>query len=446
MSSTKSHWPLSLLGGGVSLLNMFLPMILVRTLAPEAIGHYKIFFLYLMVMPLLFMSAGITNGLSYCVGYDEKKTAAFRNSWTILLVIASMVLASGIISYPALIKWLDWNPYFLRLFIWSAFVQILATFFEEATIASGQIWRGALFLSGFDLLRNMSMLSAALVYGTIEAVFWANMIVVTIKVALGFIIGYREGFQRFDWNPEFRKGVLRYAFPVSLSGVLTIVTNYNDQFLLTSMIPPAAFAMYSMGCLSLPPLLILEQAVNRVLIPRMSKAFATGRGNEASQLLREATSELSWLFIPSATGLFVFADPIITLLFTKAYLAAAIFLKISAFRWMNLALPFDAVARARGKSGWIFRQYVIFSIISTCLVIALAKAFGATGAILGSVTAGYLMRFAAIGAIKKAEGWSLKEMLPWNDWGRYYFFALVASGAALLIKPYIGDGTGGRKW
>ena len=446
MSSTKSHWPLTLLGGSVSMLNMFLPLFLVKTLAPEAMGHYKIFFLWLVIMPLFCLTTGIPNGLSYWVGHDEKKLKAFRTSWTILLLIAVTFLSASVIAYPALIKWLDWNPYYLRLFIWSAFVQILATFFEEATVSQGQIWRGALFASGFDLTRNMSMLVAVLIFRNIAAVFWANLIVVTLKVLVGFIMGYRDGFQRLEWNPQSRAAVLRYAFPASLAGALGIVTNYNDQVMLSTMISPADFALYSMGCLSLSPLMLLEQAVNRVLIPRLSKAFATGRTGEARQLLREATSELSWIFIPSTTGLIIFAEPIITLLMTKAYLPAAIFLRISALRYINLSLPFDAVARARGKSSWVLRQFVIFGVISTSLVFILTKQFGAVGAIIGAITSGYMMRFTAVASIKKTEGWALSEMMPWGDWGRYVAFALLGTGAAFFIKPYVNDGKGGLKW
>ncbi len=428
------------------MLNVFLPIFLVKTLAPEAMGHYKIFFLYLVLMPLIFMASGIMNGLSYWVGHDEKKTKAFRSSWTILLLIATTMLAAGVIAYPALVTKLALNPYHLRLLIWSAYVQILSTFFEEATVSQGLIWRGALFQSGFDFARNMSMLAAVLIFRTIEAVFWANLIIVTLKVICGMIVGYREGFQRLNWDSDVRMAVLRYAFPASLAGVLLAVMNYNDQLLLSSMIPPAEFALYAFGCLSLPPLMLLEQAVNRVMIPRLSKSFATGRTGEARQLLREATSELSWIFIPSATGLIVFAKPIILLLLTPAYLPGVIFLRISALRYITLSLPFDAVARARGKSGWVLRQFLTFGLISTSLIYIMTKNFGAVGAVTATVVAGYMMRITAISSIKKSENWKLKELLPWNDWLRYVIFALIGTGAALLIRPYVGNGEGDRRW
>ncbi|MBI3544696.1 MAG: lipopolysaccharide biosynthesis protein, partial [Deltaproteobacteria bacterium] len=386
------------------MLNLIVPLFLVRLLTPEAIGQYKIFFLYLVLVPWFFLTAGIPNGLSYWAGHDEKRLSAFRTSWTFLVLIATVVLALGIVAYPGLRLWLDWNPFHLRLFIVSAFVQCLSTFFEEAAIAQGMIWRGALFTSGFDLARNMGMLGAALYFKNIEAVFWANFVVVGSKVALGWAIGYKEGTQRLEFSPEMRQAVVKYALPVSFSAALGIITTYNDQLILSSMIPAADFAMYSLGCLTVPPLLIIETAINRVLIPRMSRAFATNKPAEARLLLREATSELTWLFLPSTVGLVLFARPIVLLLFTAKFIGATIFLRISAFKYLQLALPFDPVARARGNGKWILRQLIVFSVVSIGLVIALTKAIGAAGAILGLLTAQYLMRFSSMKNIKATEG------------------------------------------
>lgn len=43
-SQHPSHWPLTLLGGMSSLLNLFLPVVLVRVFTPADVGVFKIFF------------------------------------------------------------------------------------------------------------------------------------------------------------------------------------------------------------------------------------------------------------------------------------------------------------------------------------------------------------------------------------------------------------------
>ena len=446
MAPGKSHWPLSLIGGAVSMANLFLPLVLVRTLPPEFIGQYKIFFLYLVLVPWFVMAAGLTNGLSYWAGHDDRKIPAFRNSWTMLVFIAGVVLLVGTLGQSMIMKWLGWGPTEMRLFLWCAFVQILSTFYEEASISQGHIWRGALFSSGFDLTQNTAILTAALIFKSVEAIFWANLIVMTTKLGLGITLGYREGFQRFSRNSELRKAIMRYATPVSVSAALQAVMNYSDQLLLAGLIAADQFAIYTLGCLSIPPLLIMETSVNRVVIPRLSRAFALGQSDQARQLLRESTSELSWIFIPSSMGLFIFADPIVQLLFTAKYAAAAIFLKIGAFRWILMALPLDQVPRARAKGGWILKQLSVFSVVSVVLVFVFAKLFGAVGAQIGILSTIALTRINAIFYLRRTEGWGLRKLLPWGDWGRYVFFGLAGTAASYLVKPYIGDGLGGLRW
>ena len=446
MAPNRSHWPLSLIGGGVSLANLFLPLVLVRALPPEFIGQYKIFFLYVVLVPWFVMTAGLTNGLSYWAGHDDKKIPAFRNSWTILFSIALVVLTAGVLGQSMIAHWLGWSTTETRLFLWCAFVQILSTFYEEASVSQGQIWRGALFSSGFDLSQNTAILTAALIFRNVEAIFWANLIVMTTKLVLGVGLGYRAGYQRFDRDPVLRKSILRYATPVSVSAALQAIMNYSDQLLLAGLIAADQFAIYTLGCLSIPPLLILETSVNRVVIPKLSRAFATGAPDEARKLLRESTSELPWIFIPSTLGLMIFAEPIVQLLFTSKYAAAAVFLRVGALRWILMSLPLDQVPRARARGGWILKQLSVFSAVSVALVFVLAKLYGALGAQIGILSTIALTRINAIFYLRRTEGWGLRKLLPWRDWATYAFFASLATAASYLIKPLIGDGQGGLHW
>src|SRR4051794_25866951 len=94
-TAAKSHWPLSLLGGAVSLLNLLLPLVLVRLLTPTEVGHYKIFFLYLVLAPWFCLTAGITSGLGHWAGREDRRLGAFSSSWTLLLLVAGIALIAA---------------------------------------------------------------------------------------------------------------------------------------------------------------------------------------------------------------------------------------------------------------------------------------------------------------------------------------------------------------
>ena len=59
----SSHWPITSTNGAAALFNLFLPLVLVRILSPDQVGRYKIFFLYVMLSPGLFLVTGLNNGL-----------------------------------------------------------------------------------------------------------------------------------------------------------------------------------------------------------------------------------------------------------------------------------------------------------------------------------------------------------------------------------------------
>lgn len=437
-TESRSHWPLSLLGGGVSLLNLALPLVLVRLLTPDEVGRYKIFFLYLALFPLFAMTAGLTNGLAHWAGHSAQRVQAFRSSWTLQVLAALIVLGVGHALAPQAAEVLGWSLSQMRLFVSGGAIVLLAGFFEEATVATGQIWRGALFNSFFELARGGTILACALVFRSIEAVFLGYIVMMAVKLALGSGWGFAEGFQRLQWEAPSLKSVFAYALPVSLSAALSIISGYADQLVLSRTLSAAEFASYSLGCLLVPPLIIFEQSVNRVLIPRMSHDFAEGRGTSARALFREAMSELSWLLIPSAFGTMLFAPEIVDLLFTDRYASAADYLRVFAFSHLVNMIPYDVVARARGNARVIFTQIATTSAVSLLTIYPAAHFFGPMGALVTVTAIAFCLRVGSLQWVRVREGWSFSKMLPLRDWLQYCLAALVATSVALALRFPLG--------
>ena len=67
----EGHWPIFILSSFSSIANLFLPIILTRLLTPEDIGIYKVFFLYLMLLPFLFSQEDLF--ILYITGLEKKK-------------------------------------------------------------------------------------------------------------------------------------------------------------------------------------------------------------------------------------------------------------------------------------------------------------------------------------------------------------------------------------
>ena len=434
-TSQATHWPLTLTGGVVSLLNMLLPLVLVRVLDRPAMGTYKAYFLYMALIPWVFLTAGIGNGLSHWAGYDAKRRLeSTRASWSALMALSTVCLTIGLLFQHQIASFLGWSILQCRMLMAGGLMLMISGFFEEAAVSWGAVRRGAWFSSGFDLTRTVSMAYAAWRFRSIEAVFIAHVCVLAVKFSVGVFWGHRLGFQRLVFDKKVLVPVLKYAMPVSLAAAVSVATSYSDQILLSRWMGPGDFALYSFGCLLVPPLMIFEQSVNRVLIPQLSKAFVEGRTADARRKYKDATAELAWLHIPAAIGLAMFAEPVVELLYTSQYQGSAVFLRLYALNYFFNHLPYDALDRARARGGAILMRLTFFACVTPVLVFTLLRLNGPAGAMLGAVLGNALMRWSSIVTNARIEGWAPWSVLPFRLWLGYGAAATIAAAAAYLVR------------
>lgn len=431
------------MGGAVSVINMLLPLVLVRILSQADMGRYKMYFLYMALLPWLFLTAGINNGLSHWAGHDRDRLRNTRASWALLLGLATLFIIGAQIFIKPLQEALSWSPAHTQLLVWGGFITMLSSFFDEASVSWGRIMRGALVSSGFDLARNVAMVIAAWTTRDISWVFAAHIAVFATKLSLGAVWGWIEGFQRPTFDKKTIKIVAAYAMPVSLAAALSIGSSYSDQLLLSRWLDAEDFALYSFGCLLVPPLMIFEQSVNRVLIPKMSRSFIHDRPDYARLLYRDAIAELAFLHIPAAVGLMVFAEPIVRLLYTDQYIDSAVYLRVYAIHYLVNHIPYDVVDRARGRATSILARLAFFAVLSPILVYSMVKTSGPLGALCAAVTANGLMHVAALWSVRVREGWSWGRMLPWRDWTWFTAAAALATLTGFGAAQVTG---GGNLW
>lgn len=428
----RSHWPISILSSIASLVNLFMPLVLVRYLTTEEVGLFKIFFLYLTMVPALSFVSGFLDGIAYWSGQREhRRRVALQMSATMMFSVGFLFSLLAILVHEPISQLLQWPESHTLLFAISLFGAIAGTYLEESVIAQGRVWFGALFFSGTEIIRAAVIIIAVIFSPSVTTVLLVHATVSVLKTFLSLILGARLGLVGLEWDAGIFKEALRYAMPVSGAWVFGIFVAHADQFILSFYIPPTEFAFYTIGCLLIPPLFIIEHSICRVMIPQLSEAFTAAKSDRAARLYREASENIAFLIIPAVTGMFIFAEPIIELLFTKTYLRAAEYLQIFCFSYLAIIIPFDAVARARAISGWLFKSFVIFSFISLVLTLALIVPYGAFGALVALLLVRFSMRLYSIRFMRHTVGWSLREMLPLFP---LFQFSIVSIGLAIFCE------------
>lgn len=407
---------------------MLLPLVLVRLLTPEEIGQFKIFFLYVMIFPTFALMTGVTNGLSYWAGRAELGRSLLRTSGRIILATALAFLVVCLALRLPLEAWLKWGSTEVIVFSVALLGAIASTFYEDCAIALGRVWEGAIFAAAWDFARTLAILIVGVATRSVLDIFVAHAFLTLLKTAVAFYRAER-GLLRGTRPVEGAiSKVLEYGFPVSLAGALGVFVNYSDQMLLSKYLTPADFAFYAVGCLSVPPLTILEYSVTRVLIPQLSESFVESKESRAASLYLRAVDELGFLLIPAVAGMMIFAAPIIQMLFTSRYASATGYLRAYALSYLALIIPYDSVPRARGQARWIFWNFLTFSTLSLGLCFVLIRVYGPFGALFGGLTARLLMRAYGLAYIRGSTGWPFRDFVPASRLARY-------AGTSLALAP-----------
>jgi len=402
-------------------------------------GRYKIFFLYVMLSPGVFLISGLNSGLYYWVGKYPEAKRQVRESWTLLVGITLILSAIGYALAPWCAPRIRISSLDLRLLLVSTPFILAAMFLEDLMIAQGRIWTGSLYRSGFDVLRGASLVVAAWWSRSIACVLWIYFMYSVIWAAAGswMLRSAEEIRPILSWEKSVE--VLRYAVPVSAATLAALALQNMDQMILSVRLSPEKFAFYAIGCLTVPPLLILQSSVNRILIPKLSQAFARQDPSGAAALFAEGVCELFRFLLPATVGLMIYSNPIIRILFTERYMPAAPFLRVYALYYLCFAFPYDSVARALGDGKWILRAAFLFAPLSLGATWLAAGRWGAMGALAAFLTSQFLLRLYSLDHQRRNFGVSYSKFLPFKDMGIQTGLTAIAAAFSILSRPLFSD-------
>lgn len=414
-----------------SLVNLFLPIILVRKYSPDEIGLFKIFFLYLMNMPILTLASGLTNGLPLWAQKKENGHVFLQQALSLYLIFIFTTLFVGfILYYPLHFLGYSFNQYFY--FILCSCLFLLSYYFDELFIAKGLVSLSGKLVGTFEIIKASLFLISAFQGMNIEGLFLIYAILLFMKCAICFYL--LKDTQRFNfiWIESVKKDIINFSFPLSISNLLTFLLDKSDQLILTFFASKAMFGFYSIGCLLIPPLLILEQSVTRVTLPQLSEKYIGQKINELTALYRKAVKDIAWLNIPGAIGLMIFSRPIITLLFGPNYEMAVIFTRLFSIFYLIIIFPPDLLFRSMGDSKVILKLNALFAPLSLGLCLLLSFHYQAYGTLIAYLLIKPIRTYVFLALAKSKLEISLIDLVPLKDLIKYSSISLVLGLLSIL--------------
>lgn len=433
---STGHWPGFLTGIISSLMNLFLPTVLVRILTPEDVGIYKIFFLYIQSFTFLSLAGAPLYSVFYFIGKEDGKSFV-DHAWKTSAILSTFALILGLIFSPLIAQKtaLTLNQTLILLF--SGAIITPSSFYGEYILAKGKTLAGPLFHSSFEILKGIAIILCAVITRDINITFYCFGISFILKLTLSVILGKREGLLNLNIQKEKIKEVVSYCAPMSLAGLLGFFLEKIDMLTLSSYLTPRDFAFYSMGCLVIPPLFILEMSVTKVLMPKLSRLWHNQGLTQMAKEFRKAQADIAYLMIPAVFGLVLFSTPIIKILFTEKYIESAVYLKVFAFSYLAYIIPHDTIARASGNTKWVLKVYLAITPLSLVSVIFVARSYGAFYALILSVLLRFVPKIWGVIYSSRKTKSKISDLLPLRSYLQNVLINFVLVIIISFLKIYI---------
>jgi len=187
----------------------------------------------------------------------------------------------------------------------------------------------------------------------------------------------------------------------------------GDQWVAAALFSVAQFASFSVATVLGPVVQMCRQSVNHVFLPSMSRMHSSGDVRAMLALNSRANAMVALLAYPLLAFAFVFAVPLIALVYTTAYLDAVPVLRIYVVGLLILVVEIQSVLFLMKQGA--FAAWVNGLVLALALPLSYfgAITWGLPGAAIGSVVALYSERAVSLSRLARLSDTPLAKLQDW---------------------------------
>ena len=422
-------------------LQFLLPLVLVRCLEPAAFGQYRLLWLAVgTVMGLATLA--MPPSLYYFLPRSDRKTKRLYVNQTLLFLVLSGLIAAWVMS--AWNPWLPFNmrglaqheaivPVFVLLWVVASLLDLLPMVEERV------LWQAKVTV-GLSVLRAVTLSLTAVLTRELEPVLFALLAFVVLKLALLlFYISIHHGLRGpiVRWRAFVDQ--IKYAAPFGGSGALYELRWQGDLWVAAALFPLGRFASFSIAAILAPLLNVFRQSVNNAFLPSMSRLQAAGDLPGMIALNSRANVMVGSFILPVLAFAFAFAEEIVTVVYTAAYVDAAPVMRIYTLGILPNVVELATIMLLLRQGAFVMRLNLVTLLASVGLSWYAAVKFGFAGAAAGSVTVMYIDRIATLRRVARHSGVAFRRLQDWPALGRLLLSAALAAILAWsVVERYFG--------
>jgi O-antigen/teichoic acid export membrane protein len=415
-------------------IQFLLPVVLVRFLDAEAFGQYRLLWLAVgtvMAVATMDMQAG----LYYFLPRSDGATKRLYINQTL-----AFLAFTGVISAWALSSWNPWLPgkvrglaehgavvpAFMLLWVVASLLDLLPTIEERV------MWQGKATV-GLAALRAAALSLTAVLTRELGPVLLVLLAFVAFKVVL--LLDYVASHHGLR-GPILRWSVfadqLRYSAPLGAAGTLYGLRTQADQWVAAALFPLGAFASFSVAGVLGPLMGLCRLSVSCAFLPSMSRLEAAGDIRGMLELNSRANTMVGTLVCPLLAFAFVFAEELVTIVYTGAYVGAAPVMRVYIVGLTALVVELSSITLLLRQAPFVMSLNLVALFLAVALDWFAAQRFGLAGAALGGVIVLYLDRIATLWRIARRTRVPLGRLQDWRTLGQLVLCSALSAALAWI--------------
>ena len=418
-------------------------VVLTRVVDKPALGGYQqLWLIYGILSP--FLLAGLPTALLFFLPRASSSEEAGRWLLDSYLIVACAGVVSSLgvllmrhpiaaaLNDPALARALAFfAPYLFFALLTAALPNALVAVGRAALASALNGLNGVLTVAFVVAAAVISPTASSMAIGlSLSAV---TMTLISVACAARAFAFHRPFSVRFaNWRP-----LLAYGLPLGLTQLAAMLGFQFDRLLVSNRYLPGQYAVYAIGAVEVPIAIVVQQAVNTVLVPALARLHADGDLAGLVRQWQSALRKVSLVVLPLFAFLMVTAGDLISLLYGSSFEGSVRIFRAYLFLMPLRMAAYGLITAAIGRTAINLSASIVMFGANVALAIALVIPFGILGPAISTPLAMlvtvvfYVVRLRGVLALR------VDQLLPWRllTINAAVAFVAVIPAIALLAVP-----------
>jgi O-antigen/teichoic acid export membrane protein len=427
--------------GIAAILNIGLPILLVRLMAQTEYGVFKEAFLFVSTATNI-ATFGVGMSAFYFMPRNPERGGQIALNILVYNFVAGWIPLAVLLAYPKILQELFRTNALEPLATLLGFlvlVTLTSSLVQQIPTAMQDVKYSTIFIVGSQVARAILIAAAALTFRSVKSIVIAAMITQLLSIVMLFWY-LDERFPRFwtqfEW--DFFKEQLAYALPYGAFGMLWVIQKDLDNYFVSATLGPKDYAIYAIGWVDVPLLTLALESIVSVMIVRISSLQKEDRKREIREVTASASNRVAAIEFPLFAMLLVGGHDLIVLLYTKTYAQAGNIFMVSILLLPLWALLMDPIVRAyKHLRNFLLGVRLGVFVVLFCVLLPVIHHFGMLGAAITAVGAQYVERIIIFFKAARTIEAKLSDVRLYRDLFRVAGVTIVAGLAAYLVRNLI---------